>query len=206
MAYSKIDICNSALAMLGADLLRSFDENNKRARMCFVFFDMTRDYLLSKFDWPFARAFRKLQLLDVTSMTVPEGWYPFKLPSDCRNPRELHPPGSKDPWRIMGSVLYCKRTGIGGDDAYLYYTIQNVDPSSYSDTFASLLSLGLAVRLCPSITQDKALTKALRDQFREEQRDAWESDANIGNEYREFDEDPNNDAFVNPDGSWGVSE
>lgn len=197
MGYSKIGICNVALALLGAAPIRDFNESNKRARMADVFFDRTRNYLLSKFDWPFARKYEQLQqLADTGTMTVPEGMYPYKLPSDCLNPRDLAPPGSHDPWLVMGNVLYCEKTS----DVFLFYTQKSVDPSLYSDTFADLLALAMAVKMCPAITQDKALTKVLKDQLREEQRDAWESDANIGNTYREYDEDPNNDTFVNPDG------
>ena len=40
------------------------------------------------------------------------------------------------------------------------------------------------------------------DQFNIEQANAWESDANIGEDYREPDELPENDTFVNVDGFY----
>lgn len=196
---SKIEICNVALAMLGADSIRSFDENNKRARMADVFFDFTRDYLLSKFDWPFARKFAKLQPLSTDEMTVPEGKQPYQLPNDCHTPRDIHPPGSKDPWSVMGKVLYCN-TLSGEGDVFLYYTAASLEVSQYPHTFNNLLALGIAVKMCAAITQDKALQSALTDQFGVEQVNAWESEANVGEDYRMHDEDPNNDSFVYPDG------
>ena len=202
MAVSKIEICNVALAMLGADSIRDFSESNKRARMADVFFDFTRDYLLTKFDWPFAKKFAQLSALDPAPLQIPEGTYPYQLPNDCHAVRDLAPPGSRQQWQVMNNVLYC-RIDPENDEGYMpkiYYTSKAVDVSKYSSTFNNLLALGLAVKMCPAITQDKALAGALAEQFMLDQQNAWEADGNIGNNYREPDEDPNNDTFVYPDG------
>lgn len=204
MSVSKIGICNIALAMLGAESIRSFDENNKRARMSDVFFDSTRDYLLTKFDWPFARKLAELQPLDADTMgvTVPLGYYLYQLPYDCKTPRDVLPSGSRNEWSIMSNMLYCRRPPEELDECplILKYTRVVSDTTVYSDTFVNLLALGIAVKMSPAITQDKPLTAALMDQFNVEQLNAWESDANIGSEYRMADETPENDTFVNVDG------
>ena len=191
MAYSEIAISNMALAMLGADSIRSFDEKNKRSRMCKRFYDSTRDYMLSKFDWPFARAFKNLKQLDLSDEDVPINEKAFQLPPDCRTPRDVHPPGSSTNWRIVSNRLYTELDSIG-----LYYTKKEVNSSLFSDTFINALASGLAVRLCVPITQDKALVKTIYQVHRQDLLDAQESDANIGNDYRTFDEDPENDSFV----------
>ena len=64
MIYSKIGICNLALAAIGEDSIRDFADGNKRARMCDVFYETTRDYLLGQFDWAFARRQQALQQLN----------------------------------------------------------------------------------------------------------------------------------------------
>jgi len=204
MAVSKIGICNIALAMLGADPIRSFDENNKRARMADVFYDSTRDYLLSKFDWPFARKLLALQPIDAETMgvTVPAGFFLYQLPADCRTPRDVLPSGSRTQWAIMSNMLYCRIDPDSEVEVILKYTKQAADTAIYSDTFINLLALGIAVKMCPAITQDKQLTATLMDQFNVEQANAWESDANIGEEYRKADEQPENDTFVNVDGFY----
>lgn len=197
MAYSKVEIANLALATLGADAIRTFDEKNKRARMCDNFFESTRDYLLAKFDWPFARRFKKLNEVELPEGKIlPAGMKVYQLPEDCRTPRDVHPPGSKDPWRIAEDKLYTNT----GREVYLYYTGQEINEALFSDTFANLLALGMAVRMAPAITQDKNLSKILYEQYQLEQRESWESDANIGEDYRAYDEDPNNDTFVYPNG------
>lgn len=198
MAQSKIGICNVALAMLGSSAIRSFSEANKRARMCDVMFDSTKDYLLAKFDWPFARQYQKLQpLADVTS---PAGMYAYALPQDCVAPRDLAPKGSKERWYVMGRTLFCE-TPNDGDGPYLFYTRKVTDTAFFTDTFSHLLALVLAIRMGPSITQDKALIRELKQQFSIEQPEVWHSDASMGNDYRRYDEDPDNDSFVYPDGN-----
>lgn len=197
--HSKIDICNMALAYVGESPIRSFTESNRRARMCDIIFDAMRDYLLAKFDWPFARSFATLKQISAADLkdkgiVVPERECVYQLPEDCATPRDLYPYGSKQFWYIAQDRLYCLR-----ENAQLRYTRKEVYPEHYSYTFSSLLSLGVAVRLAPTSTQDKSLTSTLYRQFRAEQAEVMESDANIGNEYREYDEDPNNDTFVSPD-------
>jgi len=194
MAYAKIEICNIALAHLGAAPIRDFDENNKRARMSDVFFNITRDYILSKFDWPFARALEPLQKLVLDDDNIPSGMFAFQLPINCKTPRSIAPVGSRTKWEVIGNTLFTDKESVS-----LYYTRNDVQAAKYSDTFVSLVALRLALLMSPSITQDKALTSALKGQYDAEQFESWESDANIGNTYSEYDNDANNDTFVSPD-------
>lgn len=204
MAKSKVGICNISLAMLGAEEIRTFDEDNKRARMCDVFYDVVREYLLSRFDWPFARVFAKLKMLDQDAYPAPDGCVSFQLPTNCLTPRDIHPVGGKTKWEIAGDKLYVSYElagdGTDEDTVGLYYTSNEDNPGLFSSTFAMLLSTTLAVKICPAITQDDKLTTVLMGQAENETKNAWESDANIGNDYRAFNEDPNNDTFVYPDG------
>lgn len=195
MAYSKIGICNISLAMLGAESIRAFNEPNKRARMCDVFYDVSVTFLLSNHDWSFARKYSKLNALDLEPEEIPFGNCGFQLPSDCLTPRSIDPPGSRTKWQISGRVLFTDQTSVG-----LHYTSNDSPTSIYNDQFAMLASLYLAVKIAPSITQNPRLTAVLQDQYTIDRGDAWESDSNIGNDYRFYDEDPNKDTFVNPEG------
>ncbi len=197
MAVSKIEICNLALASLGADSIRAFDEDNKRARMCDTFYNFTVAYLLSKFDWPFARKFVKINQV-ITDDIVPDGLYVYQLPSDCKTPRDLYPKGSKDSWEIMGNKLYC---AIHPDQGvYLYYTGSSTDVAMFTDTFADLVATGVAVRLAVPITSDVKIADMLYQKFRISRQEAWESDANIGEEYKNPDDTAEYDTFVAPNG------
>ena len=187
-----------ALALLGAQSIYSVNDQNKRAKMADRFYDMSRDYLLTRFDWPFARKIAQIQPVAEGEIDLPTGNYAYKLPADCRAPRDFYPPGSDDYWYVISDYFVCLIPG-GSQDIFITYTAQEVDNAKFSDTFSELLSVLLAVKMCPAITQDKELFKSLYGQYIQESRDCWESDANIGNMYREHDEDPEEDTFVNPD-------
>jgi len=192
--YAKIDICNLALASIGADLIRSFDDKNKRARMCDVFYDFTLRFLLGKHDWAFARGYATLKEIDLEEFDseVPAGQRAFLLPVDCARIQSMLPEGSVNQWEVFGRYLY---TPYQGTVRVKYTKIIN-DCYLFSEGFINILSLGIAVRLCPSISQDKALTSALYKQYKLELNDLSTDDANIGNGYREYDETPENDSFV----------
>ena len=199
---SKIAICNTALGMLGASPIRAFDEDSKRARACDVMYETVRKYLLAKFDWPFARTYAKLQAVDVEGppeIIVPSGYVMYQLPADCITPRDIAPLGSKDVWQVLGNTILVKSTTTDVT-YYLYYTKDESKATFFSSTFESLLATALAVKLGPAITQDKALVRELKDQYRLETIEAWESDANIGTKTHMYDNDPDNSTFVYPGG------
>ena len=196
MAHSKISICNLSLAMLGAAPIRDFAEDNKRARMCDVFFDACRDLILSKFDWPFAHRYKKLQQLSSENVAIPEGEYIYQLPEDCLVARDIQERGSDVIWCVMGDHIHCKIS----ENVFLHYTAQETNPSMFSDTFVNILFLLLAVRIGPPISQDKALVEAINKQYVYAQADSWETDANIGTLDRGYDNTPENDTFVSPPG------
>ncbi len=197
MVTSKISICNLALAALGEDSIRDFDEGNKRARMCDVFYEATRDYLLSAFNWPFARKQLQLNMLAEHEGYLPEGSFAYALPEDCHHPIDLLPEGSMQEWEVRGEELICQ---YGQDKLIvLLYTKKILDPTKFSSPFTNLLSTALAVRLAMPITHDKELTKTILQQFEAEKREAWATDANIGNTHLHSDDDANKDSFVDAD-------
>jgi len=199
MSYSKISICNLALAIVGADAIRDFDEGNKRSRMADVFYEPVKDYVLTRMDWSFARRFSMLNKVITATGTIPPGYFAYQLPNNCKTPRELIPLGSRDPWEILGDLLICLLDSEQGDNVGLYYTATGTSVARFTDPFVNTVALGIAVKLAPPITQDAKVTEALYEQFTKEMKEAWEADANIGNRYREYDETPENDTFVNPD-------
>lgn len=203
MAHSKVSICNQALGILCITGITALTKANKQERACEALYDGARTYLLSKFDWPFAKKFVSINEVDTTDMDVPANFRVFELPNDCLNPRDLYPEGGQDTWTIMGNQLY---TTKADDSLYLYYTANIVDTNLFSEAFVNLLAQYMAVKLCPSLTQDKKLAAQLAEQFRNEQHEAWESDANAGNIYKRYDNTPDNDTFVSPGGSVQVEE
>ncbi len=203
MIQSKVGICNQALAAIGEDAIRDLTDGNVRARMCDVFYDTTRNYLLSQFDWPFARKQMKLTQLAVPQDWTPEGIYAYSLPSDCHQPLDLFPEGSMQNFEIRGQELYCSVDSTQSTiPVVLIYTRYEENPTKFSAQFANLLSIALAVRICPSISQDKELVKTLFGQYEMITKEAWGTDANIGNKHLHNNDNPALDSFVDPDFSF----
>ena len=202
MSASEIDIANLALSIIGADSIRSFEETNKRARMCKNFYCTTRNYLLSRFDWTFARRYKELSKVTLPPGTTPPGMKTYMLPADCSCPRDLHPPGGIVSWSVSGNTLLTKVNKAG-----LYYTGICTDTSMFSGTFVSLVGLGMAVRLCGPVAQNTTLTNTLYKQFLSEIRECTETDANTGNDFRAPSDDPTLDSFVtgNPLGEGNLA-
>jgi len=197
MIISKLVICNMALAALGEDSIRDFDDGNKRARMCDVFYGVTRDYLLSQFDWPFARKQQKLTQMANPTDWSPEGTYEYALPADCFSPVNLWPEGSRQSWEIRGKSLYCPLDSTQGAVVVLIYTVHALDPTKYSTGYINLLALAMAVRMALPLTSDEPLAKALLQQYETEKREVWANNANQGNVFpMGNDSDPDYDSFV----------
>lgn len=81
MAKTVVDICNMALGRIGVSrYISDINEPSNEARVCRVFYESTRDRVLSDFDWNFATSYAALQ--DIGS--PPVGWlYRYRYPNNC---------------------------------------------------------------------------------------------------------------------------
>ena len=191
MAYSKIKVCNMALGMLGESFIRSFNDNDTKTRMCQIHYDIVVDTTLARFDWPFAREVAPLNELVVPEGKKIAGQKYYALPENCITPRYLFPEGSREAYTIVGRSLV---TSV--ESPKLLYTRNDTTEALFSPMFVHILSLALAVRLSPALTQDKILTSSLKNLLQIELPDAAEVEANSDNNYRYADEVPENDTFV----------
>ena len=194
--HSAISICNTALAYVGAQPIRDFLEDDKRSRMCDIFYTNSLLYCLNKHDWAFARKYQKLNQVIVQKSdedNVPAGLCVYELPSDCLTPRNIVPGGSRSNWQIMGTKLYTKQQEVG-----LYYTHSETRPEEFSDSFVRLLDLDISVKLAGALAEDPQMQSSLYAQYKKEAPESYGEDSNIGNIYRDQNEQPFNDTFVDP--------
>ncbi len=203
--YSEVDITNMALAMLGANTIRSLDEDNKRARLASIFYPMIRDYCLARFDWPFAKRYAELHMYeaendivlhDMIGTEVPDGWYPYAIPSDCLAPRDIDPIGSREKWIVIRKVILLRRPPE--IPSYLWYTGEVTNTTEFSMQFIYILSLGLAAKLASSVAVNPEMAGAVTQQWQIEQTIGFTDDANIG-ENPDPDGNPRLDPFSEPD-------
>jgi len=195
--HSQISICNSALALIGETFIRSLNENSTKARMCQVQYDIQVDALLTRIDWPFARAVATLNELVIPEEQQIPGKKFYALPSNCLMPRYLVQQDGRHSFEVMGNALV---TAL--PNPRLVYTRDDTTEFLFSPAFVHLLSLSLAIRISPALTQDKILTSSLKNLFEYEFMQAAEVEANTDNVYRFADEQPEHDTFVNPDNAY----
>jgi hypothetical protein len=149
VASSEVQICNFALSNCrDARYIEARDEQTEQAIQCDLWYDDTRDELLRRADWGFAR--KRLAL--VPSGDPPAEWvYRYALPADCIMPR-----GIEDGVRVRTfdqSLKYAIEgdgTGHGKvilmdvTDAVLIYTMRVADVAIYPPEFVKALSWELA--------------------------------------------------------------
>lgn len=141
-------ICNLALAKIGSAHITSLSESSQPARACKLFFEQTRDEVLSAHPWVFSTRRATLSRLSET----PEfGWsYQYQLPSDCLAVTQLNgwqPLESRDLFEIEGDRLL---TDVG--EAQIRYSARVTDSSKFSSTFVEALSVKLAAKLSYPLT------------------------------------------------------
>lgn len=198
MAYSVIDICNLALAMLGAEPVREFDKRSKSSRTCEVLYPMVRDDVLLGYDWSCSRKIAVLR--ESFGVDSNEFGTAYDLPSDCLHPRDVLPIGTRQQWHKVGGIIY---TPVSAPK--LQYTKKLVDSGEFNFALITAISYQLAAVIAPSVIGDVKLSTQLISLAANKITLAQESDAGIGSDYRNPDTDPNNDTFVNPDAAFESS-
>lgn len=180
---SKVSICNLALANVGKpDEIQSIDEASAEAKACKRFYDQTLGVLLESYPWRFAG---KTQALAEIVNLKPNRWRKaFQRPSDCRKIRRITDTLMLDdtdakgtPYAVEGTVIYCDV-----DIAWLEYTADQTDPTTFPALFIDALSWHLAVRLSMPLTRDP---KIRADAYQLAERMTMAAQVHDANEVRE---------------------
>lgn len=166
MAQSKVDICNSALVLVGAGTIASLDDNSPEARVCSVQYDSTRRDELRKHPWNFAIK-RAVLAPDSTAPSF-DYKYQFTMPADCL--RVLRTNDYYLDWMIEGGKILTNLDTT----LYLRYVADIEDPTLFDASFYSVFAISLAQDICEKLTQSNVkqqnLAKAYSDEIREARR------------------------------------
>ena len=102
MTTSVVEICNSALVHLGAELISSLSDNSDEARACNQFFSGARDHVLTDANWTFATTQAELSKLSSTPLF--KYGYAYQLPTNpyCLKPLFMDNPHLDKDWKVRG--------------------------------------------------------------------------------------------------------
>lgn len=148
---SKVEICNRALQLLGANSITSLEGNSTEARECSRAFDIVRDAELRAHPWNFAR--KRVSL--AASSTTPAFEYAnaFPVPSDFIRLKLENRSQVPVDWQIethsTGDVC------IMTDDSAplkIVYIAQITDTAKWDALFVEVFAARLAMDICEKIT------------------------------------------------------
>ena len=152
---SVVDICNSALNLLGASTISSITEDTKNARLCNQRFAPIRDRVFRSHNWNCL--IKRVQLAQDSTAPVVEYSYAYTLPTDCLRVLKIHN-GSTDSiksaldYKIEGRKVVTDETTI-----YLVYIALITDPNEFDSYLREAISHQLAADICYAITNNSTL-------------------------------------------------
>ena len=152
---SIVDICNSALNLLGASTISALTEDSKNARLCNQRFEPVRNRVFRGHNWNCL--ITRIQLAQDTTGPVVEYTYGYTLPTDCLRVLKIHN-GTTDSiesnldYKVEGRKIVTDEGTI-----YLVYIALDTDPNTYDSYLAESISHQLAADLCYAITNNSTL-------------------------------------------------
>lgn len=190
MLSSDISICNFALSLIGQRPIRSFDEDNSRARLCKNVYSTSVEVVLSRLDWAFARW--RVTLRQDPEVETDEGWGAYALPADFMSVIDIAPFHANTPFEQMGNYLITPVVDV----VSLKYTRRVNDVSKFATTFknavAKLMIAQLAGPLAGASLKEIA---SFIDAFEYELNNVSVIDASVGSKQAQADNDPDLDTF-----------
>lgn len=186
---TEVEICNLALSHIRVKSIASLSDNTPQANECNRLYDPTRDAVLEKFNWNFAR---KRIILSLKSETY-AGWtYAYAYPSDCIKARKIY--NSVGESTISGKIkfevaiddaLTARIILTEQEDAVLIYTARVTTPNMFSSQFVTAMGYAMAVELTVPLRADVALKETMRLEYINIIEQAGAEDANEGHDVPE---------------------
>jgi len=152
---SKVDICNRALVILGADTIMELGEDSEEARKCNVLYDEARQTVIR--DYPWNACTKQATLALLVDEPVFNWQYAYQLPTDCL--RVITTEGEKD-HAIQGRRLLSNES-----DVAIQYIADIEDPQQYDGMLREALSSYLAYSLAYAVTESSSRAEALYQKY-----------------------------------------
>ena len=173
---SKVDICNEALNLLGANTIASLTEASTTAVLCNRIYDTEVDYLLRQHNWNVA--VREANLAAATGTPV-VGWlYKFLMPTDpyCLRVLNVYDTSDEDQnFQCRGRHIYADVSAID-----ILYIGRVTDPSEFDSMLMKTLVDLLAYRLAFPVTRSTETATTMFTAFRNSLADAMAVDSQEG--------------------------
>ena len=172
---SVVNMCNSALNLLGASTISALTDDTKNARLCNQRYEPVRNRVFRSHAWNCLH--KRVQLAQNSTAPVVEYDHAYALPSDCLRVLKIHN-GTTD---SIASALDYKLEGrnivTDIDTVFLIYIALDTDPNNYDTYLRESISHQLAADLCYAITNNATLANQYMTRADERLREARFIDA-----------------------------
>jgi hypothetical protein len=159
MAYTKEQICSRALNTIGSDGINDFLDETNRAGYCADIWPTYSQYLLSIYDWYFAR--KKAQLGRLLPAPVNEYKYQFELPGDYLAIRAIYDSGDVRAFPILDYDLFGNRVYANADALWADYRAYLI-PQAWPIWFSEFAINAFAIKLSQRIPTDAGKLERLK--------------------------------------------
>ena len=172
---SVVNMCNSALNLLGASTISALTDDTKNARLCNQRYEPVRNRVFRSHAWNCLH--KRVQLAQNSTAPVVEYSHAYALPADCLRVLKVHN-GTTD--SIASSIDYkLEGKNIVTDEGtiYLIYIALDTDPNNYDAYLRESISHQLAADLAYAITNNATLANNYMARADERLREARFIDA-----------------------------
>ncbi len=182
---SAVEICNQALAQLGAGRILSLVDDTTEAQLCNTFYEPVRDALVEAHEWSFARA--RVRLVPITTPPVSYWDAAYELPSDVLRVLNV----SQDPnsradapeWDREGSTIVIK-THRASTAIYVRYLKRITDPNRFGPVFVQALVVRIAAEMAMPLRESRALQQQMWSLYNAKVSEAMTADGMQGRSQR----------------------
>ena len=172
---SVVNMCNSALNLLGASTIAALTDDTKNARLCNQRYEPVRNRVFRSHAWNCLH--KRVQLAQNSTAPIVEYDHAYALPSDCLRVLKIHN-GTTD---SIASALDYKLEGrnivTDIDTVFVIYIALDTDPNNYDTYLRESISHQLAADLCYAITNNATLATNYMTRADERLREARFIDA-----------------------------
>ena len=154
---SVVDICNSALNLLGASTISALTDDSKNARLCNQRYEPIRNRVFRSHAWNCLT--KRVQLAKDSAAPVIEYANQYTLPADCLRVLKIHT-GATD--SIASDIDYAvegRKIKTDEGTVFLVYIALITDPNEYDSYLQEALAALLAADLAYAITNNATLAK-----------------------------------------------
>ena len=172
---SVVNMCNSALNLLGASTIAALTDDTKNAKLCNQRYEPVRNRVFRSHAWNCLH--KRVQLAKNSTAPVVEYSNAYALPADCLRVLKIHN-GTTD--SIASSIDYkLEGRNIVTDEGtvFLIYIAKDTDPNNYDTYLQESISHQLAADIAYAVTNNATLAKNYMERADERLREARFIDA-----------------------------